>query len=77
MTIIYYTSDYSRLGYLTFSASIFSAAVSFTKENEIRPELGKLKREPKLFDSRVMRVEDGEAADRREIFVATENVSQR
>lgn len=73
MTIIYYTSDYLRLGYLAFLASIFST----TMQDEIRSELGKLKRELKLFDGRVTRVEDREAADRREIFAATENVSQR
>lgn len=65
--------DYLRLGYLAFLASIFST----TMQDEIRSELGKLKRELKLFDGRVTRVEDREAADRREIFAATENVSQR
>lgn len=65
--------DYLRLGYLAFLASIFST----TMQDEIRSELGRLKRELKLFDGRVTRVEDREAADRREIFAATENVSQR
>lgn len=46
--------DYLRLGYLAFLASIFST----TMQDEIRSELGRLKRELKLFDGRVTRVED-------------------